>query len=58
MCTLREQQDGAGVPEVVEADVRQTSKLKKGLEGAATEVGGFPYSYRVIGMVMIGFVVV
>jgi hypothetical protein len=28
------------VPEVVEADVRQTGLLEQGLEGAVTEVGG------------------
>src|SRR5215204_5559610 len=38
MSALREQQGGAGVPEVMEADVRQSGPPQKGLEGAVTEV--------------------
>src|SRR5215208_3104386 len=40
MRALREQQSGAGVPEIVEADVRQPSTLEQGLKGAVTEIRG------------------
>ncbi len=37
---LRKQQGSAGVPEVVEADVRQPGTLEQRLEAAITEIRG------------------
>ncbi len=44
-----EEDGGAGVPEVVEADVRHSGGPKEGLEGAADEVRGLQGSRRATG---------